>query len=52
MVAGNIKIDDLDNFPKIADYIDVSGSLETNKKKDIKKIKEFLLKVKKLIYEN
>lgn len=52
MVAGNIKIDDLDNFPKIADYIDVSGSLETNKKKDIKKIKEFLLKVKKLNYEN
>ena len=41
MIAGNIKIDDLENIPKIADYVGVSGSLETNKKKDKKKSRTF-----------
>jgi len=49
MIAGNIQIEDLEKLNKIADIIvDVSGSLETNKKKDLSKIKEFLLKVKQL----
>ena len=52
MIAGNIKIEDLENVSKIADYVDVSGSLETNKKKDLNKIKKFLLKVKKINNEN
>ena len=48
MIAGNIKIEDLERVSKISDnlIVDVSGSLETNKKKDLTKIKEFLLKVK------
>ena len=47
MIAGNIGIDTLENVSKIADIIiDVSGNLETNKVKDLNKIKEFLLKVK------
>ena len=52
MIAGNIKVHDLEIVSKIADYVDVSGSLETNNHKDIKKIKEFLLKVKKINDEN
>jgi len=52
MIAGNIKIEDLENIPKIADYVDVSGSLETNKKKDKKKIKDFLIKTKEINDEN
>ena len=47
MIAGNIKIQDLDKISKIADIVDVSGAVESEKKKDLKKIKEFLLKVKK-----
>ena len=47
MIAGNIQIQDLEKISKIAD-IDVSGAVETNKKKDLNKIKEFLLKVKKI----
>ncbi len=43
MIAGDIKYNDkLDNFHKIADVIDLSGSLETNDKKDLKKIDFFL----------
>ena len=52
MIAGNIKIEDLENITKIADYVDVSGSLETNKKKDKKKIKDFLIKVQEINNEN
>ena len=52
MIAGNIKIEGLENIAKIADYVDVSGSLETNKKKDKKKIKDFLIKVKEINNEN
>ena len=47
MIAGNIQIQDLEKISKIAD-IDVSGALETEKKKDLTKIKEFLLKVKEI----
>ena len=48
MIAGNIQIHDLEKISKIADIVDVSGAVETNKKKDLTKIKEFLLKVKKI----
>ncbi len=49
MLAGNIKFDDnLENVKKIADIIDISGSLETLGLKDISKIDNFLNKVKKL----
>ena len=47
MIAGNLQIQDLEKISKIAD-IDVSGALETEKKKDLTKIKEFLLKVKQI----
>ena len=46
MVAGNIQIQDLEKISKIADIVDVSGACESEKKKDLTKIKEFLLKVK------
>jgi len=53
MLAGNIQYnDELEKFSKIADIIDVSGSLETNGKKDISKINILLEKVSKLSYEN
>ena len=52
MIAGDIKTQDLENVSKIADYVDVSGSLEKNKKKDLNKIKEFLLKVKEINDQN
>ena len=48
MVAGNITINKLKYLKNYADIIDVSGALETRKKKDIKKIKEFVKQVKKL----
>jgi phosphoribosylanthranilate isomerase len=32
----------------MTDIVDVSGAVETEKKKDLTKIKEFLLKVKKI----
>ena len=36
MLAGNIQYDDdLDKLKKITDIIDISGSLETSKEKDI-----------------
>jgi len=52
MVAGNITIDKIKNLENLADTIDVSGALETNKVKDIKKIKEFTSEIKKVSYEN
>ena len=52
MVAGNISIDKLENLKKIADIVDVSGALETNKVKDINKIKKFIAEVKKISHEN
>jgi len=48
MLAGNINIDMLENLKEITDIVDVSGALETNKVKDIDKIKEFLNKIKKI----
>ena len=48
MVAGNIQIQDLEKVSKMTDIVDVSGAVETEKKKDLTKIKEFLLKVKEI----
>ena len=49
MLAGDIKYNDnLENFKKITDIIDLSGSLETNNKKDLKKINIFLKNLKKV----
>ena len=48
MVAGNISIDTLENLIQITDIVDVSGALETDKVKDLNKIKNFLNKVKKI----
>ena len=43
MIAGNIHIDDnLENYLKIADIIDISGGLETSGLKDKSKINIFL----------
>ena len=39
MVAGNINIKKLKDLLGLTDIIDVSGALETNKVKDIDKIK-------------
>ena len=53
MLAGNIQVDDnLENYMKIADIIDISGGLETSGLKDISKIDIFLNKVKRAINEN
>ena len=52
MLAGNIQIDDdLENYQKIADIIDISGGLETFGLKDVSKIKIFLDKFKEIKYE-
>ncbi len=49
MLAGNIKFDDnLKNYEKIADYLDLSGGLETSGLKDISKIDIFLNNLNKL----
>jgi phosphoribosylanthranilate isomerase len=49
MIAGNIQVDDnLENYKKIADIIDISGGLETSGLKDKSKIEIFLNKVKKI----
>ena len=48
MLAGNINIDMLENLKEITDIVDVSGALETDKVKDIIKIKMFLEKIKKI----
>ena len=49
MIAGNIASEtNLENIPKIVDYVDISRNLETNKKKDLIKIVDFLSKFKKL----
>ena len=52
MVAGNITIDKIKKLMNLADIIDVSGALETNKVKDINKIKEFTSEIKKMNHEN
>ena len=49
MIAGNIQINDnLENYKKIADIIDISGGLETSGLKDKSKIEIFLNKVKQI----
>ena len=53
MIAGDIKYDDnLDNFKKIANIIDLSGSLETGNNKDLKKIDIFLNNLRELNAKN
>ena len=53
MLAGNIQYNDnLDKYSKIADIIDISGSLETSCEKDISKINIFLKNVNKIKNEN
>ena len=52
MIAGNININKIKKILKLADIADVSGALETNKVKDIIKIKNFLNTFKKLNNEN
>ena len=47
MLAGNIQAnDELENYKKIADIIDISGGVETFGIKDISKIEIFLNKIK------
>ena len=48
MLAGNINIEMLENLKKITDIVDVSGALETDKVKDLSKIKNFLKKIKQI----
>ena len=49
MLAGNIQIEDnLENFQKIVDIVDISGGLETSGLKDISKINIFLNKIKQI----
>ena len=49
MLAGNIQInDDLENYKKIADIIDISGGVETSGVKDKSKIDIFLNKVEQV----
>ena len=48
MIAGNIQINDnLENYKKIADIIDISGGLETSGVKDKSKIDIFLNKIER-----
>ena len=49
MIAGNVQINDnLENYKKIADIIDISGGLETSGVKDKSKIDIFLNKIKQI----
>ena len=49
MIAGNIQINDnLENYKKIADIIDISGGLETSGLKDKSKINIFLNKIEQI----
>ena len=53
MLAGNIQFNDkLDKYSKIADIIDISGSLETSGEKDISKIDIFLKNIHKIKNED
>ena len=53
MLAGNIQINDnLENYNKIADIIDISGGLETSGVKDKSKIDIFLNKIEQAKNEN
>ena len=49
MIAGNIQLNDnLENYEKIADIIDISGGLETSGVKDKSKIDIFLNKIEQV----
>ena len=49
MIAGNIQVnDDLENYKKIADIIDISGGVETSGFKDVSKLEIFLNKIYKI----
>ena len=48
MIAGNITLDKLENISTLADIVDVSGALETNKVKDSEKIKKFITEIKRI----
>ena len=49
MIAGNIQVNDnLENYKKIADIIDISGGLETSGVKDKSKIDIFLKKIEQV----
>ena len=49
MIAGNIKYDDdLEKYSKLANFVDLSGGLETSGLKDQSKIDIFLNKVKRI----
>ena len=49
MIAGNIQVNDnLENYNKIADIIDISGGLETSGVKDKSKIDIFLNKIEQV----
>jgi len=52
MVAGNITIDKIQDLMGLANAIDVSGALETNKVKDINKIKKFTAEIRKISHAN
>ena len=48
MLAGNVDIAMLESLKEITDIVDVSGALETDKVKDLNKIKNFLNKIKQI----
>ena len=48
MLAGNVDIAMLESLKEITDIVDVSGALETDKVKDLSKIKNFLNKIKQI----
>ena len=49
MLAGNIKVNDnLENYKKIADIIDISGGVEESGLKSFSKMEIFLNKIKKI----
>ncbi len=53
MLAGDIQInDELENYKKITDIIDISGGVETSGIKDVSKIEIFLNKIKNINNEN
>ena len=52
MLAGNVNIEMLEKLKEITDIVDVSGALETDKVKELNKIKNFLNKVKQINDQN
>ena len=52
MIAGNITIEKLNDLINLANIVDVSGALETNKVKDIDKIKKFINRIEQINNEN